>query len=305
MQCTGPMHPRLLPRLWGKGLWWVHAGEMGRERSSVLLEITIAMLRAEEHKALLGNWLFSLPHPPVSSGPIFCGVLRRMWGRGVAAPHRGPEVLLCPPWEAMGWEYLQRNAELRLGLSGGGGEGTKERSRGARFPSAAWILGRNGYVGWGKNAPDCRLCCRMRAAGCSLLGGLQREGQDKSLCYCNSLPSGTFHSPTGLFCGPGLQHSPVWVPAPLEPMDFFVCVLFIMARASVNSIEKIFGAFCYFPLFLLLLMTFLDQMLGCALWSSAILCLEASQGGVLCPGDKMLFGRKGKLHPALQRAGGL
>lgn len=63
MQCTGPMHPRLLPRLWGKGLWWVHAGEMGRERSSVLLEITIAMLRAEEHKALLGNWLF-FPSPP-------------------------------------------------------------------------------------------------------------------------------------------------------------------------------------------------------------------------------------------------
>lgn len=88
-------------------------------------------------------------------------------------------------------------------------------------------------------------------------------------------------------------------------MDFFVCVLFIMARASINSIEKISGAFCYFPLFFLLLMTFLDQILGCALWSSAILCLEASQGGVLCPGDKMLFGRKGKLHPALQRAGGL
>jgi len=84
-------------------------------------------------------------------------------------------------------------------------------------------------------------------AGCSLLGGSQREGRDKSLCYCNSLPSGTFHSPTGLFCSPGLQHSPVWVPAPLEPMDFFlVCMFFIVARASINSIEKIFGAFLLF-----------------------------------------------------------
>lgn len=70
------------------------------------------------------------------------------------------------------------------------------------------------------------------------------------------------------------------------------------------------GPFCYFPPFLLLLTPFSDQMLGCALWSSAILCLEASRGGVLRPGGEMLFGRrmllgrKGKLHPALQRAGG-
>lgn len=59
-----------------------------------------------------------------------------------------------PPWEAEGWECLRRNAEPRPGLPGGGdGAGTKERSRGAHFPSAASILGRNGHAGWGENAP--------------------------------------------------------------------------------------------------------------------------------------------------------
>lgn len=34
------------------------------------------------------------------------------------------------------------------------------------------------------------------------------EGRVKiNLCYCNSLPSGTFHGPTRLFCGPGHGHS--------------------------------------------------------------------------------------------------
>jgi len=78
----------------------------------------------------------------------------------------------------------------------------------------------------------------------------QREGQDKLLCYCNSLPSGTSHSPTRLFCRPGL-----WLGCsfPWCRWDFF-CVFFVMPRASVSPGKRIFWAFCgvFFPIHTLL-----------------------------------------------------
>lgn len=76
------------------------------------------------------------------------------------------------------------------------------------------------------------------------------EGRVKiNRCYCNSLPSGTFHGPTRLFCGPGHGHSAgLGARRPLGADGFFVCVFFILARASVSLSKRIFGAFCCFSL---------------------------------------------------------
>lgn len=101
------------------------AGVMGRDCSSVLLEITIAMLRAEEQKALLRHCLSFPPHPPsqisFSSSPIFAGWLQRGRGWGwVCSPAPGPGGVSClppQPGEGAGLEMcLEGNANQCLGL---------------------------------------------------------------------------------------------------------------------------------------------------------------------------------------------
>lgn len=102
------------------------AGVMGRDCSSVLLEITIAMLRAEEQKALLRHCL-SFPPPPSPKSPsppapsLLGGCKGVGAGGGFAAPHRVLGGVSCPPppqpGEGAGLEMcLEGNANQCLGL---------------------------------------------------------------------------------------------------------------------------------------------------------------------------------------------
>lgn len=80
------------------------------------------------------------------------------------------------------------------------------------------------------------------------------EGRVKiNLCVtATPFPLGLSTVPPGSSAGLGTGTVQVWaLGVPLVLMAFFVCVLFILARASVSLSKRIFGAFLLFfsPLF--------------------------------------------------------
>lgn len=129
------------------------------------------------------------------------------------------------------------------------------------------------------------------------------------LCYCNSLPSGTFHGPTRLFCRPGLRLGCLfpWCQCFLVFFFLFACFSSWLGRLSAPA-RGFFGpfVFCFFFPCPFAVALFSGKALGYAFWSSAILYIEAFQGGVGESGQRagaMLAGWQGELCCAPQSVG--
>lgn len=94
-------------------------------------------------------------------------------------------------------------------------------------------------------------------------------------------PLGLSTVPPGSSAGLGSGTVQVWaLGVPLVLMAFlFACFSSWLGPPSASA-RGFLGPFVVFLSFILVLTLFLGKVLGCASWSSAILCVEASEGGV-------------------------